>query len=83
MSNWWAEGDTPVRAAGLFHQMQEQLGDPLVGLRLMVEHAQHNLNRYKAGLPLVCHLLPYLTAKEAKQQGLHFREAHGWVEVPE
>jgi phosphatidylserine/phosphatidylglycerophosphate/cardiolipin synthase-like enzyme len=71
------------RAAGLLHQVQEQLGNPLIGLRLMVEHAQHNLHRYKAKQPLVCHLLPYLTAKEAKQHGLHFREAHGWVEIAE
>jgi len=40
-------------AAGLFHQMQEQLGNPLQGLRLMVEHTQHNLHRYKARQPLV------------------------------
>ena len=71
------------RAAGLFHQMQEQLGNPLPGLRLMVEHAQDNLHRYKARQPLVGHLLPYLTAEEAKRQGLHFREAHGWVEGAE
>ena len=30
---------------------------------------------------MVGHLLPYLTADDAKQQGLDFREAHGWVEV--
>jgi hypothetical protein len=29
----------------------------------------------------VGHLLPYLTAEEAKQQGLNFHEEHGWVEV--
>jgi hypothetical protein len=71
------------RAASLFHRMQERLGNPLLGLRLMVEHAQHNLQRYKARQPLVGHLLPYLTAGEAKREGLHFREAHGWVEAPE
>jgi len=71
------------RTADLFHRMQEQLGNPLIGLHLMVEHARHNLHRYKAKQPLVCHLLPYLTAEEAKRQGLHFREAHGWVEVTE
>jgi hypothetical protein len=32
---------------------------------------------------LVYHLLPYLTAEEAKQQELHFHKAYGWVEVPE
>jgi hypothetical protein len=28
------------------------------------------------------HLLPYLTAEEAKQQGLLFHNEHGWVELP-
>ncbi len=71
------------RATGLLEQLQEQLGNPLVGLHLMIKCAQDNLRRYKAKQPLVGHLLPYLTAEEAKQQGLHFREAYGWVEVPE
>ena len=31
--------------------------------------------------PLVGHLLPYVTGEEAKQQGWHFHEEHGWVEV--
>ena len=57
-------------------------GDPLVGLHLMIECAQDNLRRYKAKQPLVGHLLPYLTGKEAKQQGLRFHEEHGWVEAP-
>jgi hypothetical protein len=46
----------------------------------MVEQAQDNLRRYKARQPLVGHLLPYLTAEEATQQGLNFKEAHGWIE---
>ena len=70
------------RAAGLLQSLQETLGDPLVGLQLMIERAQDNLRRYKAKQPLVGHLLPYLTAEEAKQQGLNFHEEHGWVEVP-
>jgi hypothetical protein len=49
---------------------------------LMSERAQDNLQRYKAKQPLVGHLLPYLTAEEAKQEGLNFREAHGWLEEP-
>jgi PLD-like domain len=69
------------RAAGLLQQLQEQLGNPLIGLHLMVEHAQDNLRRYKAKQPLACHLLPYLTAEEAKHQGLILREAQGWIEV--
>jgi len=47
----------------------------------MVEHTQDNLRRYKAKQPLACHLLPYLTAEEAKHQGLILREAQGWIEV--
>jgi phosphatidylserine/phosphatidylglycerophosphate/cardiolipin synthase-like enzyme len=70
------------RALDLYQQLQETLGDPLVGLRLMTERAQDNLRRYKAKQPLVGHLLPYLTAEEATQQGLNFREQHGWIEEP-
>ncbi|MGZ3622621.1 MAG: phospholipase D-like domain-containing protein [Ktedonobacteraceae bacterium] len=68
------------RAADLLQRLQEQMGNPLMGLRLMIECAQSNLRRYKAKQPLEGHLLPYLTAKEAKQHGLHFREAYGWIE---
>ena len=53
------------------------------GLRLMTERAQDNMRRYKAKLPLIGHLLPYLTAEEATQAGLPFREDHGWVEEQE
>ena len=60
--------------------MLETQRNPLVGLRMMVERAQDNLRRYKARQPLVGHLLPYLKAEEAKQQGLNFREEHGWIE---
>ncbi len=69
------------RAAGVLQSLQETLGDPVVGLHLMIERAQDNLRRFKAKQPLVGHLLPYLTAEEAKQQGLHFHDEHGWVEV--
>jgi phosphatidylserine/phosphatidylglycerophosphate/cardiolipin synthase-like enzyme len=71
------------RSAVRLQQLQETLGDPLAGLRLMVERAQDNLLRYKAKQTLLGHLLPYLTAEEATQPGLHFREGQGWVEVPE
>jgi phosphatidylserine/phosphatidylglycerophosphate/cardiolipin synthase-like enzyme len=70
------------QAAGLLQSLEETLGDPLVGLQVMIERAQDNLRRYKAKQPLVGHLLPYLTAEEAKQQGLHFHDEHGWVELP-
>ena len=70
------------QAAGLLQSLQETLGDPLVGLQLMVDRAQDNLRRYKAKQPLVGHLLPYLAAEEARQQGLNVHDEHGWVEVP-
>jgi len=71
-----------ARALRLWQYLQETLGNPLVGLRLMSERAWDNLRRYKAKEPLVGHLLPYLTGEEATQQGLNFREAHGWLEEP-
>jgi len=71
------------RAVVLIQQLLATMDNPLIGLRMMTDCAQDNLRRFKAKQPLVGHLLPYLTANEAKQQGLHFREAHGWVEAPE
>jgi phosphatidylserine/phosphatidylglycerophosphate/cardiolipin synthase-like enzyme len=71
------------RAVVLIQQLLATMDNPLIGLRMMSECAQDNLGRYKAKQPLVGHLLPYLMAEEAKQHGLHFREAHGWVELAE
>ena len=70
------------RAAEMLQSLQETLGDPLVGLQLMIERAQDNLRRFHARQPLVGHLLPYVTGEEAKQQGWRFHEEHGWVEAP-
>jgi hypothetical protein len=69
-----------ARGERIWQQVQEVIGDPFAGLRMMVERARDNLQRYKAKQPLVGQLLPYLTAEEATQQGLNFREAHGWIE---
>jgi len=71
------------RSIKLLQYLKETLSDPFVGLRLMNDRARDNLLRYKANLPLIGHLLPYLTAEEATQQGLPFREDHGWIEEPE
>jgi len=71
------------RSIKLLQYLKETLGDPFVGLRLMIDHAHDNLRRYKANLPLIGRLLPYLTAEEATQEGLPFREDHGWIEEPE
>lgn len=70
------------QALQVLHSVQETLGDPRVALDMMHEQAWENLRRYKAKQPLVGHLLPYLTAEEARQQGLNFREEHGWIEEP-
>ncbi len=70
------------RSIELLQYLKETLGDPHVGLRSMIDRAQDNMRRYKANLPLIGHLLPYLTANEATQEGLHFREDHGWIEEP-
>lgn len=69
-----------AQAKRVWDSLQETLGDPRIGLQLMSERAQDNLRRYKAKLPLSGYLLPYLTAQEAQEQGLPFREAHGWIE---
>ncbi len=70
-----------ARAAQVVESLDQTLGDPLAGLRMMVERAEDNLCRFKAQQPLAGHLLPYLTGEEARQHGLHFHENHGWVEV--
>ncbi len=69
------------RSSGLLQYLKETPGNPSAGLQLMVDRAQDNLRRYKAKQPLIGHLLPYLTAEEATQEGLNFHEAHGWIEV--
>jgi phosphatidylserine/phosphatidylglycerophosphate/cardiolipin synthase-like enzyme len=68
------------RATQLLQYLQETIGDPHNGLRMMIDQAQDNMRRYKANLPLIGQLLPYLTANEATQEGLNFREDHGWIE---
>jgi hypothetical protein len=82
LGHQYQEAKKDVRAEGIFSSLQETLGDPLVGLRMMRERAEDNLRRYKAKQPFVGHLLPYLLEDEAEQQGLNFREAHGWLEEP-
>ena len=69
-----------ARARDTWQYLQETIGDPQIAIRLMVERAWDNLQRYKTNQPLVGHLLPYLTAEQATQQGLNFREDHGWLE---
>jgi phosphatidylserine/phosphatidylglycerophosphate/cardiolipin synthase-like enzyme len=60
--------------------LEAALGDPRAAFRMMHERAWENLSRYKAKQALIGHILPYLTADEALDQGLNFREEHGWIE---
>jgi phosphatidylserine/phosphatidylglycerophosphate/cardiolipin synthase-like enzyme len=69
-----------AQSEALLQSLNETLGDPLVGLRMMVERAQDNMDRFKAQQPLVGHLLPYLTDEEAKRHGVQFHKVHGWLE---
>ncbi len=82
LGSQYQQPEESAQAMQVWQYLQEQLGDPQTGLRLMVERAKDNLRHYKAKQPLVGHLLPYLTAEEATQQGLNFREEHGWLEEP-
>ncbi len=72
--------DLDQQSLDLLQRLKETVGDPLVGLRLMIDRAQDNFRRYKAKQPLIGHLLPYLTAEEATKEGLNFSEEHGWIE---
>ncbi len=74
--------DEKERALGVQQYLNKTLSDPLAAMQLMHTCAWENLRRYQAKQPLVGHLLPYLTADEATQQGLNFREEHGWIEEP-
>ena len=74
---------TEQRAKEIWENLQQRLGDPLIGLGMMVERAQENLRRFKAKQPLIGHLLPYLSEEEARREGLNFRENHGWIEDPD
>lgn len=68
------------RGKRMWQHLQDTLGDPRVALQMMHKCAWDNLQRYKSKQPVVGHLLPYLTAEEAQQQGLNFTEEHGWIE---
>lgn len=68
------------RAVYIHDYLEERLGEPRAALQAMHECAWNNLQRYKENRPLIGHLLPYLSAAEAANQDLNFREEHGWLE---
>lgn len=67
-------------AQKVFHRLEELIGDPGLAHRMMHNCAWENLRRYKARLPLIGHLLPYLSEDEATEQGLQVNGNHGWIE---
>ncbi len=75
--------DLEQRAHDIWAKLEQQLGNPWIALGMMVERAQDNLRRYQAKQPLIGHLLPYLTAEQAQQAELPFRENIGWIEEQE
>ncbi|GCE27385.1 phospholipase [Dictyobacter alpinus] len=66
-----------------WQQMESALSDPHQAVQLMQQRAEENLQHFKDRQPLNGHLLPYLTAEEATEQGLDVRMDHGWIEEPE
>lgn len=60
--------------------LEDIIGDPAVAHRMMHNCAWENLRRYQSKLPLVGHLLPYLSNEEAAEQGLEVEGDHGWIE---
>lgn len=79
-SNWEKYLSPERETPGVWQGVQEVLRDPLQGLQMMRRRAQENLLACKTRQPLVGHLVPYLLEDEARQQGLNFREEHGWLE---
>lgn len=76
------KADEEQQARDMWNTIQQRLSNPLVALGIMVERAQENLRRYKEEQPFVGHLLPYLSAAEARREQLNFQEEIGWLETP-
>jgi phosphatidylserine/phosphatidylglycerophosphate/cardiolipin synthase-like enzyme len=74
--------DETQRAKEAQQKLVTTLHDPFQAVQLMQQCANENLKHYKAHQPMVGHLLPYLTAAEATDQGLPFQQGHGWIEEP-
>lgn len=68
------------RGEQIWQKLTQTIGNPRVGLDMMARQAWDNLRRFQQKQPLVGHLLPYLRADEARQQGINFREDEGWLE---
>jgi phosphatidylserine/phosphatidylglycerophosphate/cardiolipin synthase-like enzyme len=57
------------------------LNDPDSGLKLLRERARANFERVRRGEPLVGHVLPYITHREAREWGITHDREHGWLDI--
>jgi len=71
------------RAREVWVALEQQVGNPLIALGIMIARAQENLRRFQARQPLNGRLLPYFTSKEAQQADVPFQEKLGWLETEE
>ncbi|HEX6818747.1 MAG TPA: phospholipase D-like domain-containing protein, partial [Ktedonobacterales bacterium] len=60
---------------------RQALVDPLEGLSALELRAAANEARVRNREPLVGHLLPYITAAEARDRGLPVDPDHGWLDA--
>jgi phosphatidylserine/phosphatidylglycerophosphate/cardiolipin synthase-like enzyme len=56
------------------------LNDPVAGLKVMRSRARENFERVRKGRPLVGHLLPYITHREARAWDISHDREHGWLD---
>lgn len=70
----WTEHIHPSEAE------RAQLSDPLAGLALLDSRARENAQRVRSRQRLVGHVLPYVTAAEARSLGLPVHPEHGWLD---
>jgi phosphatidylserine/phosphatidylglycerophosphate/cardiolipin synthase-like enzyme len=56
------------------------LNDPVAGLKVMRSRARENFERVRTGKPLVGHLLPYITHREARAWDISHDREQGWLD---
>jgi phosphatidylserine/phosphatidylglycerophosphate/cardiolipin synthase-like enzyme len=59
------------------------LNDPAEGIKLLRERARVNFERVRRGKPLLGHLLPYITHREARDWGVTHDREQGWLDALE
>ena len=80
LGNQYQRQDEQDNAKRTLAMLEDMIGDPVTAHRMMHNCAWENLRRYKSKLPLVGHILPYLSAEEAAEEGLQVNGDHGWIE---